>query len=136
MNCQAVVDADKRFIDLYIGMSGLTNDSRMLRRSTLHYNTTHANLMTPLCSIEGQTPYLLGDLGYPLLSWLMVPHRGVRNLSLSEALFNKKLRSGRYLVENALGILKHSFRELLVKSELHLAFLPDVSSAAVYSITF
>jgi len=30
------------------------------------------------------------------------------------------------MVENAFGILKHTFRELLVKTNLHLAFLPDV----------
>lgn len=35
MNCQAVVDSSKRFLDLYVGMPGSTNDSRMLRRSTL-----------------------------------------------------------------------------------------------------
>jgi len=126
MNCQAVVDADKRFIDLYIGMPGSTNDSRMLRRSTMHYLATHGNLMTPLASVDGFPPYLIGDLGYPLLSWLMVPHRGGRDLSVSESLFNKKLRAGRCVVENAFGILKHTFRELLLKSDLHLAFLPDV----------
>ena len=30
INCQAVVDSKKRFLDLYLGMSGSTNDSRML----------------------------------------------------------------------------------------------------------
>lgn len=29
-------------------------------------------------------------------------------------------------MENAFGILKQSFRELLVKSDLHIAFMPDV----------
>lgn len=29
-------------------------------------------------------------------------------------------------MENAFGILKHTFRELLLKSDLHLTFLPDI----------
>lgn len=76
--------------------------------------------------MDGQTPYLLGDLGYLLLLWLMVLHHGGRNLSVSEKLFNKKLRSGRCVVENTFGILKQCFRKLDQKSDLHLAFLPDV----------
>ena len=32
MNYQVVVDSEKRFLDLYVGMPSSTNDSRMLRR--------------------------------------------------------------------------------------------------------
>jgi len=126
VNYQAMVDADKRFIDLYIRMSGSTNDSQMLRRCTLRYLAMHGNLMIPLVVVDGYSPYLIGDLGYLLLPWLMVPHHRRRDLFVSELLFNKKLRSGRCVVENTFGILKHTFRELLLKSNLYLAFLPDV----------
>jgi len=37
MNYQAVVDSDKQFIDLFLGMLGSSNESRMLRQLTLHY---------------------------------------------------------------------------------------------------
>lgn len=37
MNCQAVVDSEKRFMDLYIRMLGSTHNSRMLRKSTLYH---------------------------------------------------------------------------------------------------
>jgi hypothetical protein len=30
LNCQAVVDSNKRFLDLYLGMPGSTNDARVL----------------------------------------------------------------------------------------------------------
>jgi hypothetical protein len=79
-----------------------------------------------LLMASGFSPYLLGDSGYPLIPWLMIPHKNVRNLSVLETLFNKKLRRGRCVVENAFGILKQTFRELLVKSELDIVFLPDV----------
>jgi len=60
MDFQAVVDVDKRFIDLYIGMLGSTNDSKMLRRSTMHYLATHENLLTPLAFVDGHSPHLIG----------------------------------------------------------------------------
>ena len=77
-------------------------------------------------SFQGFSPYLLGDSGYPLLLWLLVPHRGQGNLPVAQSLFNRKLRRGRGVVENAFGILKQTFRELLVKSDLSVTFLPDV----------
>jgi hypothetical protein len=126
LNCQAVVDSKKRFLDLYLGMPGSTNDARVLRRSTLYHLGMSGELWDARNSIEGFSPYLLGDSGYPLLSWLMVPHRNTRNFIVLERLYNKKLRTGRCIVENAFGILKQTFRELLVKSDLHVVFLPDV----------
>lgn len=126
MICQAVVDSDKRFLDLYLGMPRSTNDSRMLKKLSLYNLAMHGNLMDAQHAVDGYTPYLVGNLGYPLLPWLMVPRRGNDRLSISEALFNKKLRKGRCVVENAFGILKNSFRELLDKSDLHITFILDV----------
>jgi hypothetical protein len=126
LNCQAVVDSNKRFLDLYLGRPGSTNDSRVLRCSSLYRLAMYQTLFDGYYSVEGFSPYLLGDSGYPLLPWLMVPHKNVRNLSVLETLFNKKLRKGRSVVENAFGILKQTFKELLVKSELDVVFLPDV----------
>lgn len=56
----------------------------------------------------------------------MVPHREVGNLSFAKSLFKKKLKKDYCVAENAFGILKQSFRKLLVKSDLHISFLPDV----------
>ena len=126
LNCQAVVDSNKRFIDLFLGMPGSTNDARMLRRSSLHHLGMHNNLFDREHAVEGFAPFLIGDSGYPLLPWLMVPHRGPGQLSIAEQLFNRRLRRGRCVVENTFGILKQTFKELLVKSQLHVTFMPDV----------
>ena len=126
LNCQAVVDSEKCFLDLYLGMPGSTNDCRVLRRSTLYDLAMHNNFFNEEHGVQGFSPYLVGDLGYPLLPWLMIPHRSQVRLSVAEALFNKKLRKGRCVVENAFGILKQTFRELLTKFELDVVFLPDV----------
>jgi hypothetical protein len=126
LNCQAVVDSKKRFLDLYLGMLGSTNDARVFRRSTLYRLGMSGELWDAKHIVDGFTPYLLGDSGYPLLPWLMVPHRNARNCTVLERLYNKKLRKGRCVVKNAFGILKQTFRELLVKSDLDVVFLPDV----------
>ena len=128
LNCQAVVDSRKVFLDLFLGMPGSTNDSRMLRRSSLYQLAMRGELFPPSLGREGFPPYLLGDSGYPNLPWLVTPHRG-NNLTMLEALYNMKLRRGRRVVENAFGILKMTWRELLGKSELNVVYMPDVITA-------
>ena len=128
LNCQAVVDSRKIFLDLFLGMPGSTNDARMLRRSSLYQLSMTGALLDSSQGREGFPPYLLGDSGYPLLPWLMIPHRG-ENLTILEALYNRKLRRGRGVVENAFGILKETWRELLTKTELNVVYLPDVITA-------
>jgi hypothetical protein len=126
LNCQAVVDSEKRFIDLFLGMPGSTNDSWVLRRSSLYHRAQQNMLFDRVHVMEGFSSYLLGDSGYPVLPWLMTPHKNVRNLTVTKTLFNHRLKRGRCVVENAFGILKQTFRELLGKSELTVTFLPDV----------
>lgn len=126
LNCQTIVHSDKRFLDLYLGMPGSTNDSRMLCCSSLYNLAMHKNLMGANHAIRGFSPYIIGDLGYFLLPCFMVPHKTPTQLSVSETLFNRKLQRGWYVVENAFGTVKQSFRELLLKSYLHVTFLPDI----------
>jgi len=75
LNCQLVVDSDKRFLDLYLGMLGSTNDFCMLRRSSLYDMAMCCNILDPQLTFHGFAPYLIGDQGYPLFSWLMVAHQ-------------------------------------------------------------
>jgi hypothetical protein len=130
MQMQAVVDRQKRFIDVAVGMPGSTHDSRMLRRSSLFQMADSSTLFDEGSNMDGFTPFLLGDAGYPLKHWLMTPYRdtpGRRNdRSVLQRLYNKRLSRGRSVIENAFGILKHSFRELLHVTDLHVAFVPDM----------
>jgi hypothetical protein len=77
LNCQAVIDNNKQFLDLYLGILGSTNDGRYLQRSSLYHLATSENLLDACHVVEGFNPYLLGDSGYPLLPWLMVRHKNV-----------------------------------------------------------
>ena len=126
INCQAVVDSKKRFLDMYVGMPGSTNDSRMLRRSTLYHRGQHRRLWNNSLSFNGFSLYLVGDAGFLFLPWLMVPHRRDSNLSLSNRLFNCKLSRGQSVVENAFSLLKLSFQELHGKCDLDICIVPDV----------
>ena len=109
-------------------MHGSTNDARMPRRSSLYQLAMRGELIPPFLGRDGFPPYLLGDSGYPNLPWLVTPHRG-NNLTMLEALYNRKLRRGRGVVENAFGILKTTWRELLGKSELNVVYMADVITA-------
>jgi hypothetical protein len=46
--------------------------------------------------------------------------------SVLEALFNKRHRRGRSVVENAFGLLKESWQILLNRCDLHVKIIPDV----------
>jgi len=58
----------------------------------------------------------------------MIPHKQSVNIkhTFLEVLYNKHLSKGRNVVENAFEILKKTFKELLVKSNLHTFFFLDV----------
>ena len=80
LNCQAIVD----LLDLFLGMPSSTNDIRVLQHSSLYRLAMHENLFDVRASMDGFSPYLLGDSGYPLLPWLMTLHRNQRNPSILE----------------------------------------------------
>lgn len=69
------MDRKKRFIDVFVGMPGSTNDARQLRRSMLYHKAITTNLFDAADSIDGFVPYLIGDKEYPLLPWLITPYR-------------------------------------------------------------
>jgi hypothetical protein len=91
LNCQVVVDSEKHFFDLYLGMPGSTNDARILHRSSLYHLATHENLFDAQYNMDGFPPFLFGDSGYPLLPWLITHVRPNCNPSNLESLYNRKL---------------------------------------------
>jgi hypothetical protein len=97
---QAVVDHKKKFLDICVGWLGSTHDSRILINSNL-YNKFN-NLVTTF-----NNKYILGDGGYPNLSWLIVPYKDIgRGLIQKQTYFNRKHSQTRIKVEQAFGLLK------------------------------
>ncbi len=73
---QAVVDSQKRFMDVYVGLLGSVNDSCVLKKSKLYQHVIHRVSFTWLLGHKMESPpYLLEDKGYPLLVWLMTLHK-------------------------------------------------------------
>ena len=99
MQCQAVVDRDRKFIDLSVGMLGSTNDARQLRRLMLYHRATTTALFNPAEAVEGFVPYLVGDKGYPILPWLITPYRDLGVADLCRKL---------YSIESCLGLVVSS----------------------------
>lgn len=64
-------------------------------------------------SICSDTWHLLGDAAYPLSEWLLTPFRDYGNLSNAQKHCNYTLSATRVLIENAFGLLKGRFRQLM-----------------------
>lgn len=108
VHLQAVVDINKKFVDIFIGEPGSLHDSRVLRKSEL-YQEAHSDKDHTF----SYNSLLLGDSAYPLLDWLIPPFKDNGHLSQDSTQFNKLHSSARIVVENAFGILKSRFRRLL-----------------------
>ena len=132
---QGVVDSKCYFTSINTGPPGSLHDSAHFKSTEL-YRKVEAGTMggfhdDPLTWEAGLPfpPYIVGDRGYPLLSWCITPFKkGPMGLPLSteEVWFNRKHSSTRMSVERGFGILKARFKEIGTKSSLKLDFLPTV----------
>ncbi len=123
-----VVNYQKKFQDVFVGLLGSMNDVRILCFSSLNKNIVNGNMFHINKNEEEIKPYLIVDKVYLLLPWLMIPHKqygNIRHIVLEE-LYKKHLSQGISVVENSFGILKMNFQELFLKTNLHVLFLPDV----------
>lgn len=105
---QAVVDADKKFTNIFCGEPGSLHDSRVLRRSKLFLEATQNK-----DNLFPNNTFLLGDSAYQNYSWLVTPFKDRGNLTELQHRFNFIHSSTRMVVENAFGLLKGRFRRLL-----------------------
>ncbi|ERN17947.1 hypothetical protein AMTR_s00046p00064910 [Amborella trichopoda] len=74
---QIVVDSWSRILSIITGFHGDKGDARVLRSSTLYKDVEEGKLMNlPPRYLKGVPipQYLVGDNGYPLLPWLMIPY--------------------------------------------------------------
>lgn len=57
--------------------------------------------------------HLIGDSAYPIRDYLLTPYRDYGNLTIPQQRYNNKLCTTRVLIENAFGLLKARFRQLI-----------------------
>lgn len=96
------------------------HDANIYRKSFIYPK------LKDLCECD---EHILGDGAYPISEWMMTPYREVGELSASELNFNYKLSKSRVIIENAFGLLKERFRQL-VRLDFH-----EVDSMAKFVIS-
>lgn len=111
INTQGIVDSDLRFLSINTRYPGSTHDTFIWNNSNIF------TLLEENFNLENQSEniyrdsFLIGDLGYPLQPWLIVPLRNVADDH--EKLFNKLVRKVRSKNERGFAVLKSRFRCLL-----------------------
>ncbi|XP_043698823.1 protein ALP1-like [Telopea speciosissima] len=113
MVLQAIVDPEMRFRDIVTGWPGSMSDSLVLRSSGF-FNLCEKGKRLNGKQIELSKgsevrEYIIGDAGFPLLPWLVVPYQG-KELSETRAEFNKRLFATRMVAQRALARLKEMWR--------------------------
>jgi hypothetical protein len=119
---QGIVDCKKSFTDIYVGEPGSLHDARVLRRSSLYRKAEEEELFRDY--------FLLGDLAYPSLSWLVPPFKDNGNLTNNHRLFNYRHSSQRIIIEHSFGLLK----QLLENLSIHLVVQCVMAACVLHNI--
>jgi hypothetical protein len=114
-NVQIVCDENMKILDIVSGWPGSTHDSRVWNNSTLCAKFEAGR-------IDG---LLLGDSGYPLSPFLMIPYPHPPNCR-ERGRFNRALCRARCTVERCIGILKRRWPCLSKKLRCKHDKVPDV----------
>ncbi|CAA7394807.1 unnamed protein product [Spirodela intermedia] len=115
MFLQGIVDHETRFLDVAIGWPGSMTPARLLRWSgffKLCESGRRLNSRQIITSEEAELrEYIVGDLSYPLLPWLMTPYEEGGAAAAAVA-FNVRHRTVRQLAPMAFARLKGAWRIL------------------------
>jgi hypothetical protein len=74
-----------------VGLLGSMKYAQVLQLFSIYRKTTWGNFFNELDLHKGIKLYIIGNKDYPLLPWMMVPHKQTGVLhSMFETLFNKQ----------------------------------------------
>lgn len=119
LTLQGICNSEKQFIDVFTGPPGKIHDSRVFKMSFISHD------IEKIC---GGQYHLLGDGAYGIHEYLLTPYRDYGTLDEGQKIYNKAFSATRVLIENAFGLLKNRFRQLM-KLEYH-----DVDKMAKFII--
>lgn len=105
---QGICDHQRRFLDVFTGISSKIHDSRVFKLSFVKNKVKNV----------GGDFHILGDAAYPLLENLLTPFRDYGNLTPIQRNYNYKFCATRVRIENSFGILKARFRQL-IRIDIH-----------------
>ncbi|KAF7143332.1 hypothetical protein RHSIM_Rhsim05G0017600 [Rhododendron simsii] len=117
---QGVVDSKGVFMDICIGWPGSTSDDKILENSEL-WRRASSGLLKDV--------WILGNSGYPLMDWLLVPYTH-KDLTWTQHAFNKKIGEVQTGAKEAFSRLKGRWSCLQMLTEVKLQDLPAVVGAA------
>jgi hypothetical protein len=100
---QAIVDCNKRFIDMFVDILGSVNDLRVLHKYALYRKVENHGLFAydPRLFQHEFPPYLLSDKSYLLITWIMIPFKEENQHTILELLYNKKNKQRNFAMEIA-----------------------------------
>lgn len=116
---QGVVDPRGVFTDVCIGWPGSMPDDQVLEKSAL-YQRANGGLLKGV--------WIVGNSGYPLLDWVLVPYTQ-QNLTWTQHAFNEKIGDVQKVAKDAFARLKARWSCLQKRTEVKLQDLPVVLGA-------
>ncbi|GAY57601.1 hypothetical protein WN943_001277 [Citrus x changshan-huyou] len=116
---QGVVDTKGVFTDVCIGWPGSMPDDKVLERSALFQRADRGLL---------KDVWIVGNSGYPLMDWVMVPYTQ-KNLTWTQHAFNEKIGDIQAVAKDAFARLKGRWACLQKRTEVKLQDLPVVLGA-------
>jgi hypothetical protein len=116
---QGVVDPNGVFSDVCIGWPGSMPDDQVLEKSAL-YQRANGGLLKGV--------WIVGNSGYPLLDWVLVPYTHP-NLTWPQNAFNEKIGEIQRVAKDAFARLKGRWCCLQKRTEVKLQDLPVVLGA-------
>ncbi|KAK8531743.1 hypothetical protein V6N13_131102 [Hibiscus sabdariffa] len=116
---QGVVDREGIFRDICIGWPGSMPDDQVLEKSALFQRASKGGL---------KDVWIVGNSGYPLMDWLLVPYTHP-NLTWAQHGFNEKIGEVQNVAKEAFARLKGRWTCLQKRTEVKLQELPMVLGA-------
>ncbi|CAI9100646.1 OLC1v1037782C1 [Oldenlandia corymbosa var. corymbosa] len=116
---QGVVDPRGIFTDICVGWPGSMTDDKVLEQSAL-YQRANRGLMRDV--------WMVGNSGFPLMDWLLVPYTK-QNVTWTQHALNEKVGAVQGIVKEAFMRLKARWSCLQKRTEVKLQDLPIVLGA-------
>ncbi|XP_059633153.1 protein ALP1-like [Cornus florida] len=116
---QGVVDPNGVFTDVCIGWPGSMPDDKVLEKSALNQRANQGLL---------KDVWVVGNSGYPLMDWVLVPYTH-QNLTWTQHAFNEKIGEVERVAKEAFARLKGRWSCLQKRTEVKLQDLPVVLGA-------
>lgn len=106
-----ICDSNYRFTYVNVGDYGSISDGGIFRNCELGKMLDNGEFPLPPNDSTTGLPYcFLGDSGFPLRKYLMVPYNLKKDYNQSKVIYNQQLSKGRTIIENSFGILTARWR--------------------------